>query len=59
MLLMDLKKLKHIKMLALTAAGEFPNESVFSGEQVLELLDEIDRLDQIIYQSNNMQFKDQ
>lgn len=46
-------------MLALTAAGSFKNQAIFDGEQVLELLDEIDRLNAIICQSNHMKFKDQ
>lgn len=56
---MDVEKLETLKHAAATFIEKFPGKLVFSAEQVLELLDEIERLDNIIYQGSHMQFKDQ
>lgn len=56
---MDAENLKSLRHVAATFTKKFPGKLVFSAEQVLELLDEIERLDNIIYQSSHMQFKDQ
>lgn len=57
---MDCAKLETLRAIANAALkGTNPDTLILSSEEIIELLDEIDRLNAIIYQGSHMNFKDE